>query len=277
MKSEHSVYLIGGFCAAWGLATCKTGYVLPCIKTSIDTYNAVQTLAGLFVIAGVVVATAQYVISSKALTEERQARIEEARAKKTLQTLEQVSFLKNPILRNVNIVLRILRESGLQKVHFDIGMHMDGFRFLDEAMKFYDQLREIKTSYKFYEICADEGLVKDMPIDGIVVETKGIETKPPCYQLTSSKSRLCETEYRKHVVNILDDLERFAMYFISGMADESEVNRAFQLEYVSAIQLLRVEIATYNQKTEICDNAIALYEKWNEKLNKDRENRRKRQ
>lgn len=73
-------------------------------------------------------------------------------------------------------------------------------------------------------------------------------------------------EYTSVVSDTLNDLEYFAMNFISGVADDSVVFQSLHQTYITLVQLLYYDIAIQNEheKDKFYTNIIALYKKWRE-------------
>lgn len=81
-------------------------------------------------------------------------------------------------------------------------------------------------------------------------------------------------EYASIVSDTLNDLEYFAMNFISGVADDSVVFQSLHQTYITLVQLLYYNIAIQNEheKDKYYTNVIELYKRWSAA---DKENEKK--
>lgn len=80
-------------------------------------------------------------------------------------------------------------------------------------------------------------------------------------------------EYNSVVTDALNNLEYFAMHFVSGIADDTVIFQSLHQTYLSVVQMLYYNIAVQNvyEKDKYYTNVICLYKRWREK---DMENER---
>lgn len=226
-------------------------------------------IESIFVIAGVVIAVWQYYISTRSLIQNS----ERARVDKAIQLSK---YYKDHILKLAKPVAYVFENTKIAKILGEIST--DSFKDFDkkESDKIFTKeqnaaLKSVISDKDFAEVVMSAVRVFSLnnilnsSIIGVDEETHTFKINPE--QIANSFMDLI-------VMEILNDLEYFAMNFTHELADDTAVYSSLHQTYIEIMQLLYHQIAEMNNAVgeRYYTNAIELYKRWKEKLD-DKEER----
>lgn len=276
------VIVIALFCF-WFWWSCATQIILPFtnIAVTAQTEQAAQIFAGIFVCIGVIIAIAQYLVSSNQHKKWTEAQIEDVKARKTQKAIEQAGFYKDKILNEMTTIHAVYERSGIKLI-------LDEIR--PEAMVEFD-LEELKENLSNAKI---ETIQRIMGADSMLPLLERLEFEQGCFHLnqryladilTGIRSRdpngddtqakkeykLCiyRREFARVANEVLNNLELFAMYFIRDSADEETVFQPLHQTYIEVVRVLYFDICSKNRSLGVDKyyvNLVGLYHAWNKRV-----------
>lgn len=233
---------------------------------SVETVS--QIIESVFVIAGVVIGVWQYYISTKSLIQNS----ERARIDKAIQLSK---YYKDHILKLAKPVAYVFENTKIAKILGEI--RTDSFKDFDkkESDKIFTKeqnaaLKSAISDKEFAEVVMSAVRVFSLnnilnaSIIGVDEETHTFKINPE--QIANSFMDLI-------VMEILNDLEYFAMNFTHELADDTAVYSSLHQTYIEIMQLLYHQIAEMNNAVgeRYYTNAIELYKRWKGKLDNKEE------
>lgn len=219
--------------------------------------------------------TRQCNLQRKEFEENMKARSDLIRSEKTLKATEITGFFKDQVLDKLPIIktfhnfleisetLKNVDANRMKK--FDYG-ELRGIFSQEDIDMISGKLcsKELPEIAKKINIIFNYCLIGNSEIT-IESESEG--------QRDFLLDAIYTTAFKKLTAQIMNNIEYFAMYYINDSAYEEITYRSWHGLYLETMKTLYYEICLANQpdyEDKICVNAIALYNKWNERANQER-------
>lgn len=235
-------------------------------------YYISQITSSVVLIITLIVAVAQYFFHKDEYKNNYDFNVKLHEHKKREKALELAGFYKNNILGHTLMFSRVYAKIGIKQ-------KLDQIRKSD--MKAFDEyeleknltptdiewIKKRTKSNEFFvallnhqHIHGEERFAADVKFEDL--------TKPEIQDKLG-------TGYKDAHMKLLNNLEFFAMHFINGVADEEIVYQSLHKTYVEILELFYFDICLNNVKdgSKLFTNAIALYNNWKERAEKEREKR----
>jgi len=233
-------------------------------------YYVSQVLVGFFLILTFVLAICQYLLSARQFIEtqkkERERinlQIEEIQSARRQKAINLAGFYKDRIIVGASLISRVYKASGLyakvirptdKMLHFDVSEKNTLFPDNDEAA-----IAKLMGTEDFCNI------VKELKF---FVDEEKIKEEDPFF------AKLAEKKVATLIQRVLNDLEYFAMHFVSAdtngvscTADEKFVYQSLHQTYIELVSVLYRNISVNNisNSEKYFTNVILLFRKWDDR------------
>ncbi|MCM1159366.1 MAG: hypothetical protein NC300_11390 [Bacteroidales bacterium] len=234
-----------------------------------DIYYIVQIISSVFVISGVVIALRQYILSIKNTEivckqelELKNKEIYQREKEKIVRAIDLAGYYKDNILSLAKKLKKIYIDTGIFKIIQNIEMdNMRNFDIIElEKNLTNDQIEQIKVLGNKYHVdtaLKEESIAYNLEED----YNKGESTNNSS---GGSKEQIA-IDYAKIVVETLNNLEYFSMYFVHNTADHTVVYQSLHMTFLEVVKILYYDISSVNKNGErkFFINIITLFNKWN--------------
>lgn len=216
-----------------------------------------QIISSIFVISGVVIAVWQYYLSSK-------AQINLESTNQVQKAIDLSLFYKDNILTPFLPVQYVYDTTGVTRILENAKVN-DMQEFDTKEMEDIllpakiEELKNLQKDEKFFTAVMEANKIYslnlDLPAAIVEVNESGVKI---------DGSRVITAFLNKYVLDVLNNMEYFAMHFTHRTADDSVVYASLHQTYLKSMQLLYYNIAKLNEygNLKYYSNAIELYKKW---------------
>lgn len=223
-------------------------------------YYASQTIAAVFVSAGVLIAGWQYVITAR-------AEMSAVAINQIQKAIDLAAFYKDNILKPYRAVHYVFEQAGILQVMSHI-RYSDMNNFdkyeLDKLMteQYQETLKEIQNSKIFTESVLKANDIYDLHLH---IENWQEPSDPQEKKSANASAAQISSAFMNSIVtNMLNDMEYFAMHFSHETADDTVVYQSLHQTYLEIVHTVYYCIANVNKQgqSQYYTNLTELYKKW---------------
>jgi len=255
----------------------KEGRAMEETQNFINTFAlVVQIITNFFVLIGGIIAIYEYTLNRKQEFKLRQQEIYQRDKEKITKAAELAGYYKDNILPNLREIKKIFKSSGifeiLEKMEMGSIKEFDIVE-LEENLSSQDRqrIKELGTPQDLTTAMLKEGVAYNIDYGTLMGVIGGQDT-----EAKNQESEQCNTypkdNYAELIVNTLNSLEYFSMYFVHNVADHTVVYQSLHMTFLEALRMLYYNISSINVKGEqkFYVNTIILFRTWSKMAQEQR-------
>lgn len=265
---EHRIFITVLLLVFWALCLCiPRFFISKGIESKVDlegAYYLSQIVTSLFVVTGVIIAGWQYYITSK-------AELSKIEVDQVQRAIELSEFYKDKILKFYNAIYYVYDSIGLISIIDE--KNQDDMKIFDTTElkriigePVIKQLKELQTSEEFVKAVLEANDIFNLKLRILHKARQSINEsgRLKTIQIEVNPQSVMHSFMSSIVINMLNDMEYFAMHFTHKTADETVVFQSLHQTYLKIIKHLYYNIAKSNEPCEgkYYTNVIELYNIW---------------
>lgn len=226
--------------------------------------DILQIISAFFVIFGTLVAVLQYYLSSH-------SKIVQNQTERVQKSIDLAQYYKENILLQFSVVRDVYNKCHVIEKLSSKTIYFSEFDY-EEMMQLFSEseIKEIKSIQESQEF-----------VDAIIQVAEAFSLNIAGYKFDNGKvlfnrAKLMTDFSSKYIMDLMNSMELFAMYFTHNVADESVVYESLYPTYLEMCRILYIDIAQCSEpgKAQLYRNITMLYNCWTEKEKQDNQKRK---